>query len=186
MLHSAPLTSFLSFSFLLLVGSVWEYQGRRWDLDSELSLSISMWFCRTILGRTRLAGPSLPPRSSASRGMINQILHGPLDPRPSWERFESLKTGFWYVIILQIIIPYSAGYQLISLDGPGSPPSSRHGDLQDNLGCNTNFVISRTCLSLWLETLTRDLTCRPGSQLTGIAATLPLTTSSLLCAEGIL
>ena len=55
-------TSVGFFSLLVLFctgrGRVWEYQGSRWDLDSELSLSISMWFCRTILGLVRLAAPT--------------------------------------------------------------------------------------------------------------------------------
>ena len=63
------LTSAGIFSLCVLFcnGRVWEYQGSRWDLDSELSLSISMWFCRTILGRARLVAPVVPCSSPFSR-----------------------------------------------------------------------------------------------------------------------
>ena len=57
--ESVRLTSLanLSLCFLDGSGSVLVFQGRRWDLLSLLSLSISMWFCRTILGLFLLTPP---------------------------------------------------------------------------------------------------------------------------------
>ena len=144
-------------------------------MDSELSLSISMWFCLTILGRPLLL--LLPSSSSPfTRDDQSSDIFSITDMIYCATRIGFLIFNFETLGFHDHSIPSVPSSQI----SPCSPLQSPH------CGLGWRSLRANTYRSQCRGTLTRGQTCPPNTRWTGIVLTLRRNISNLQCDEEIL